>query len=76
MKVKRSASELEAMIMDEVAKHPDWGSIQGVAITRPVQSAPRHPNWRAAFVMDGPRIVSHEAEQFARELSGKFDLAT
>jgi hypothetical protein len=74
MKPRKSADELEAMIMQEVAKHPDWGSIEGVAITRPVQSALHQPNWRAAFVMDGPRPVSHMAEQFARELSAKVDL--
>jgi hypothetical protein len=75
MKGKKSASELEAMIMQEVRKHPDWSHVQGVAITRSVQEAPHHASWGAAFIIDGPRIAPAEAFQLARELATKFDLA-
>jgi hypothetical protein len=75
MKEKKSASELEAKIMQEVRKHPDWSHVQGVAITRSIQEAPHRASWDAAFVTDGPAIAPAEAFQFARELAAKYDLA-
>ncbi len=75
MKEKKSASELQAMIMQEVRKHPDWSHVEDVAITQSVQTVPHHANWNAAFVTDGPRIAPGAAFQFARELASKFDLA-
>jgi hypothetical protein len=75
MKEKKSASELQAMIMQEVRKHPDWSYIEDVAITQSVQTAPHHANWSVGFVCDGPRTAPGEAFQFARELVSKFDLA-
>jgi hypothetical protein len=75
MKEKKTESELEAMIMQEVQKHPDWSGIEGVSITRPVQTASHHANWDVGFVMDGPRTAPPAAWQFTRELAAKFDLA-
>jgi hypothetical protein len=73
-KEKKSASELTFLIMGEVKKHPDWNDIMSVAITRPVQSAAHHPNWDAAFTMDGQRVAPEEAFGFVNELQRKYDL--
>jgi hypothetical protein len=75
MKEKKSAGELQTMIMQEVRKHPDWSHVLDVAITQSVQTAPHHANWSVGFTCDGPRMAPGEAFQFARELSNKFDLA-
>ena len=75
MKEKKTANELQAMIMQEVRKHLDWSHVLDVAITQSVHTAPHHANWSVGFVCDGPSIVPGEAFQFARELSVKFDLA-
>ncbi len=72
MKEKRTANELREIIMEEVRKNPDW-RVEDVAITQAVQAAPHHASWRAAFVA-GRNIAPPEAEQFTRELAGKFDL--
>ena len=39
MKGKKNATELQAMIMQEVRKHPDWSHILDIAITQSVQIA-------------------------------------
>jgi hypothetical protein len=74
-KEKKTTSELQAMIMQEVQKHPDWSDIEDVAIKQSGQTAPHRPNWSVGFVTDGPRMASAAAFQFARELGAKFDLA-
>jgi hypothetical protein len=73
-KGKKTAKELEAMIMQEVRKHPDWSDIQDVAAIPTVKTAEHHPNWQAAFTMAGHRVPPQKAFQFATELSNKFDL--
>lgn len=75
MKTKKTTTELTAMIMQEVRKHPAWNDILDVAITRPVQTAPHHPNWNAAFTMDGPRVAPEAAFRMIGDLQNKFDLA-
>ncbi len=75
MKETKSASELQAMIMQEVRKHPDWSHIEDVAITQKDRTVSHHANWSVGFVCDGPRTAPEAAFQFARELSAKFDLA-
>lgn len=75
MKEKKTATELQAMIMQEVRKHPDWSHVLDVAITQNVQTAPDHSNWSVAFTRDDLRAVPGEAFQFANELASKFDLA-
>lgn len=73
MKEKKTASELEAIIMREVRKHPDWSHVLSVSIEPSHQAAP-HPNWRASFVADGGRSAS-AAIQFTDALGAKYDLA-
>jgi len=70
----KSADELEAMIMQELRKHPDWGHVLSVSVEPSGQQAP-HPNWRAAFVADGERSTPGAAIQFAEILGAKYDLA-
>jgi hypothetical protein len=74
MRPKKSADELAKMIMQEARKHPDWSDIQSAAIIRKTQATQHDASWDAAFVMDGPRVVPAAAQQFARELAGKYDL--
>jgi hypothetical protein len=73
MKPKKSASELEAMIMQEVLKHPDWSHVLSVGVDQSYKQTPR-PNWMASFTTDGGRSAG-AAIQFAEALGGKFDLA-
>lgn len=74
MKVKKTADELRAIIMEEVAKHQDWSHIESVAITRSFSSDPNSPNWNPGFVCDTPKMAPGEAFIFARELGAKYDL--
>jgi hypothetical protein len=74
MKVKKSAHELETMILEEVRKHPDWSHILSVSVNNSFKPAP-HPNWEATFVTDGPRNTPSAAIQFAEGLGSKYDLA-
>jgi hypothetical protein len=73
-KEKKSAKELQAMIMQEAQKHPDW-DIASVAISRHAQSFPHLPNWDAQFTMKGRNMAPPAARQFTTELSNRFDLA-
>jgi hypothetical protein len=73
MKEKKSASELEAMIMQEVRKHPALIDVQGVLIAE--NPEPHPPNWRPEFVMAGAGIRPAKALQIAIELGMKFDRA-
>jgi hypothetical protein len=74
-KGKKIAADLVALIMGEVRKHPEWNDIMDVEIIPRVQHAPHHPNWDAAFTMDGPRVALEGAFRIARELPARFDLA-
>lgn len=74
MKAKKTADELRAILMDEIAKHPDWSHIEGVAITRSFATEHGSPNWNAGFVCDGPKMAPGAAFIFAKELGGKYDL--
>jgi hypothetical protein len=74
MREAKRADELEAMIMQELRKHPDWGHVLSVSVEPSGQQAP-HPNWRAAFVADGERSTPGAAIQFAEILGAKYDLA-
>lgn len=75
MKENKSACELQALIMQEVRKHPEWSHVVDVAITQSVQTGPHHANWSVGFTCEGPRMAPGEAFQLARELASKFDLA-
>lgn len=74
-KDKKSRQELTAMVMKEIRQHHDWNDIVDVAIIQPVQSAPHHPNWDAAFTMHGQLVPPDAAFQIVRELQNKYDLA-
>jgi hypothetical protein len=74
-KEMKSQAELGALIMGEVRKHPDGDSIRGVTITKASEDAPHHPNWTAAFTVDGPRVVPDGAVRLIAELQDEFDCA-
>jgi hypothetical protein len=70
---KKIATELEAMIMQEVRKHPDLSDIQSVLVEENPEPGP--PNWRPAFVMAGSRNTPKKAFDIATELGRTFDRA-
>ena len=41
------------MVMQKVRQRRDCDGIMEIAIYRPVQSSEHHPNWDAAFTMNG-----------------------
>jgi hypothetical protein len=73
MRPKKSAAELEAMIMEQARKHPDWSYVQGAVILPNIGAAPHQPNWKAGFTCSGPRIAPAEADHLATALSQQFD---
>lgn len=74
-KPTRTEHELEALIMQEVRRHPEFSRIQGIAITRPSQLAPHFPNWGFGWVTDGAGIRPTAADAIAERLQREFDLA-
>ena len=73
MKQKMSQAELEALLMEQLRKHPECDHVLAVTITRPVQQSPGDPNWDAAWSVDGNRIACPRAFEIARQLRGQFD---
>ncbi len=74
-KEKKSAAELEALTLYEIRRYRECDHIMGVAITRPPQTAPHHPNWDAAFTISGNEIPPPIAFEIATRLKSQFDLA-
>jgi hypothetical protein len=70
-KPNRTNAELKAMIMQEVRMHPEFRSIDTVAIDGPHQ---RTPNWGFAWIVDGARLAPLGAYEIARQLQRQFDL--
>jgi hypothetical protein len=75
VKEKKTSVELAVLLMSELRKHPECDHVIDVAITRPLQEATHHPNWDAAWTVNGNEIVCRRAFQIARKLQGQFDLA-
>ena len=73
-KIQKTEAELSALLMQEIRKHPAFQNIQGVAITRPIQESPHHPNWGFAWVIDGASVAPLAADQIGRNLQNQFDL--
>jgi hypothetical protein len=70
---KKTAKELEEMIMREVRRHSTLSDVQDVLIAE--NPEPHPPNWRPEFVMDGPGHRPVKALQIATDLGMKFDRA-
>jgi hypothetical protein len=73
-KQSRSEAQLSEVIMKEVRKHPECANIERVAIFRPLQLAPHHPNWSFAWIRRG-KGTAPLAGKIARQLQNEFDLA-
>jgi hypothetical protein len=73
-KPKKTEAELRAIIMQEIRKHPQFGSIQDVAIDRPIQKNPHDPNWGFAWIVDGPPLRPAGADEIVRHLQNQLDL--
>jgi hypothetical protein len=74
-KEQKTATELETLIMGEIRQHPEWRDVDSVAIIQKVQHASHHPNWDAAFTMNGSATPPEEAFAIVRQLQSQFDLA-
>jgi hypothetical protein len=75
IKPKKTESELQALLMQEVRKRPECQDVRGAAIIRPVQSAAHHPNWDTGWLMHGPGAAPLCASEIAQKLRHEFDLA-
>jgi len=70
---KKSASELRLMVMQEVRHRRDCNGIMEIAIYRPVQSSEHHPNWDAAFTMNGYTGAPEAAFRLVGQLQSQFE---
>jgi len=70
-KVTKTASELEAMILQRALERADCAEVKTVAVL------PGNVGWRAIAVLrDGNLITPPAIEEIAAELRDKYDLAT
>jgi len=74
-KPKKTRRELQALIMQEIRRHPEFRNIDNVAITRPIQSAPHLPNWGFAWVMDGVSLAPRDADEIVQKIQWEYNLA-
>jgi hypothetical protein len=72
-KEKKTVAELKALVMQQIRQHPYLRDILNVGITRPMQAAPHHPNWAAAFGMGERRSTPEKAFGIVTELQNKYD---
>jgi hypothetical protein len=74
-KPTKTRRELQALIMQEIRKNPEFRNIDNVAITRPIQSAPHLPNWGFAWVLDGASLAPRNAVEIVQKIQREYDLA-
>jgi hypothetical protein len=70
---KKSASELRTMVMQEVRQRGGCDGIMEIAIYRPVQGSEHHPNWDAAFTMNGYTVAPEAAFRLIGHLQSQFE---
>ena len=70
-KEKKTESDLIALIMSEVRKHPECSHISSVGIIRPVNMS-----WDAVFVCNGPKISGPKASEVVHKIRAQYDVAT
>jgi hypothetical protein len=73
-KKKITEAELKAMIMRKIRERPEFRNIRDVAIIRPPQQAPYHPNWDFAWIVDGAAPRPASADEIVRKLQNQLDL--
>ena len=73
-KEKKTESQLADLVIAAIRQHPECDHIVSVAIIRPVQQAPHHPNWDAAWTISGNMTPPGVAFEIARQLQAQFDL--
>jgi hypothetical protein len=74
-KPTKTRHELQALIMQEIRKNPEFRNIGNVAITQPTQLAPHLPNWSFAWVLNGASLAPPEADEIPQKLQREYDLA-
>ena len=71
-KESKTRAELEALLMDELKKHPECSNVEGMAITRPVGRP-----WDVAVLRDGPGIrveCRQKIYEITNRLVAQYDL--
>jgi len=74
-KEKKTASELENLVMIEIRKHSELRGIQDVGVALPRIPILYGPTWECFYVADGAQSTSLEiADEIVRKLQNQFDL--
>jgi hypothetical protein len=70
-KESKTASELEAMIMQRVGERPDCAAVRSVAVTS------GELGWRVVTILRNGHVLQSfkEIDEIVRELRDKYDLA-
>jgi hypothetical protein len=74
-KEKKTAAELEELMMTEIRKLPELDNIMSADITPPGMPKPGGPTWECNYVTDGaaPARV-FIADEIKRKIQDQFDL--
>lgn len=74
-KEKKTASELEELMMTEIRKRPELSGVQNVGVTPPAIPIPHGPTWECFYVSDGaPSTRVEIADEIMRKLQNQLDL--
>lgn len=69
-----TTDELRSLIMAEIRRRPECNHIADVAILRPPQLEPHHPNWQPSWTRHGFASAPAIAWEVARELQARFNV--
>jgi len=73
-KQKKTAYELEALMMVEIRRYPELNNIQAVGVVPPAMPT-GGPTWECNYVSDGPAPTRLDiADEIKRKLQDEFDL--
>lgn len=74
-KQKKTASELQGMIMQEIRRHANWSHVHSVEIRSKAQNASYHSNWDVQFVMEDNQLVPGEAFHLVTHFQDEYDIS-
>jgi hypothetical protein len=75
-KEMKSATELAALIMDEIRDHPEYDHIASVTVTQVPRRAPDQPNWRFGWTVIGNWAVPEAAFKIAERFQAQINLTS
>jgi hypothetical protein len=73
-KEKKTAAQLQEIVMQEVRKHHEWSYLRPASITPRVQGASHHASWDASFVCDGDQLRPAETDYIITRLQDQYEL--